>query len=234
MKYAFSALVLLVSTISCGAFAEDIMPRFLPPNAIDLSAILPPPPAQDSAVSKAEIAEILRAQAEATAAGQAQAVADSKEEVFLFGSVLGPNFNAGALPITAKFFQHVGTTETEFVTPAKIAFARPRPPLADGTIVPCEPLRPSASYPSGHSTYAYLDAIVLVQMIPEMREAIFARAAEFAHNRVVCGVHYPSDLEAGKISAFAIGAYLLANPAFRTELGPAKTEARKALGLGAR
>ena len=154
--------------------------------------------------------------------------------MILFATVLGPDFSAEKLPVAAKFFQAVGDAEAEFVGPAKKVFGRPRPPLADPTITPCEKLKGSAAYPSGHATYAYLQAAVLVQMIPEKRDIIFGRAAQFAHNRVVCGVHYASDLEAGKISGITIGAMLHNSPAFKAEFEPAKAEVRKALGLPAR
>jgi len=231
MKNLLRAGTLVALLLSGGAFAKDGEAPFLPPDAVDLAAMLPPPPAQDGPVTKAEIAEIHRAASAASPAETEQATADSKEEVFLFAAIMGPNFTPEQLPLTTKFFAAVGDTEGEFVGPAKKSFGRPRPPLADPTITTCEKLKPSGAYPSGHSTFGYLQAIVLAQMVPEKREAIFRRAAEFGQHRVVCGVHYPSDVEAGKLSAFAIGAALLKNAAFQQQFAPAKAELRKALGL---
>jgi acid phosphatase (class A) len=223
----------LVALIAGGAFAKDGEAPFLPPDALDLAAILPPPPAQDGPVTKAELAEVHRAEAAASPAEKDQAAADSREEVFQLANMLGPNFTPEQVPLATKFFQSVAETEGEFVNPAKKVFARPRPPLADPTIATCEKLKASASYPSGHSTFGYLEAIVLAQMLPEKRDAIFQRAAEFGQHRVVCGVHYPSDIEAGKLSGFIIGAALLKNAAFQEAFKPAKAEVRKALGLPA-
>lgn len=231
MKKFYYAVALIGALSATAAFAKEGDAPFLPADAVDLAAILPPPPAQDGPVTKAEIAEIHRAATDASAADKEQATADGKEEIFLFATVLGPDFTPDKLPLTTKFFALVGETEGEFVNPAKKIFGRPRPPLADPTIATCEKLKASGAYPSGHATFAYLQAIVLVQMIPEKREAIFRRAAEFAQHRVVCGVHYPSDIEAGKISAFAIGAALLKSPAFQEEFAPAKAELRKVLGV---
>jgi acid phosphatase (class A) len=232
MRVSICAAALSISLGATPVWAEHAKTLFLPADAIDLATLLPAPPAPDSSVTKAEIAEIHHAQADATASEKAQAVADSQEDVFLFAKVLGPNFVAAKLAVATEFFASIGKTEGEFVNPAKKIFGRPRPPLADASITPCEKLKASAAYPSGHATFAYLQAIVLAQMIPEKREAIFARAAEFAHNRTVCGVHYASDLEAGKISAFTIGAMLLRDPAFQAEFMPAKAEVRAAVGLG--
>ena len=56
------------------------------------------------------------------------------------------------------------------------------------------------SYPSGHAMDSYLTAILLAQMVPEKRSALFERAASNAQSRVIAGVHYPSDLEGGKLA----------------------------------
>jgi acid phosphatase (class A) len=70
-------------------------------------------------------------------------------------------------------------------------------------------------------------------MVPENAVAIFARGAEYAHNRVVAGVHFPTDVEAGRISASVIDNTLLHNPHFEADFAQAKTEVRAALGLAA-
>ena len=44
----------------------------------------------------------------------------------------------------------------------------------------------------------YLEAMILAEIVPEQREAIFfVRADDYAHNRWVCGAHYPSDTQDG-------------------------------------
>jgi acid phosphatase (class A) len=45
---------------------------------------------------------------------------------------------------------------------------------------------------------------------------------------VVCGVHYPSDVEAGRTIGAAVVARLHAEPAFQADLAAAKVEAAKA------
>jgi acid phosphatase (class A) len=220
--------------ISGIAAAADAPPLFLPTGAIDLPALLEPPPAQDSATTKSEIELVRKTQATATDAEKKLAIADAVEDVFVLGaSVLGPNFTAANLPTAAAFFAKVHHTEGEFVDPAKKTWNRLRPPLADPAIVPCTKLSMSGAYPSGHATSGYLWGIVLAQMVPEKSAAIFARAAEYGHSRIVCGMHYPTDIEAGRISAAVIAAALMSNPNFKSEFGPARAEIRKLLGLPA-
>jgi len=59
----------------------------------------------------------------------------------------------------------------------------------------------------------------LTQLVPEKRQQILDRAEEYAHNRLICGVHYASDIEAGRRVAYTIFGSLLASPNFQRGLG---------------
>ena len=56
------------------------------------------------------------------------------------------------------------------------------------------------SYTWPAAAYAWTAAYLLADMIPGRRSALLARAAEFSQQRSVCGVHYRSDLEAGRLA----------------------------------
>ena len=107
------------------------------------------------------------------------------------------------------------------VEQAKAFFERPRPPGAPQT---------HGSYPSGHSAFASMSAILLAQIVPERRAAIFQRADVFAESRIVAGVHYPSDVQAGWISGTVVAADLLALPRFQADFAAVRIEVRRALG----
>jgi acid phosphatase (class A) len=68
-------------------------------------------------------------------------------------------------------------------------------------------------------------------MVPEKRREILERADDYAHNRLVCGVHYPSDIAASRNAAYAVFGYMLGTPRFQMELAAARAETRKHLGL---
>ena len=70
-------------------------------------------------------------------------------------------------------------------------------------------------------------------MVPERRDAILARAEDYGHNRLICGVHYATDVPASKLLAYTIHAVMEVNPGYQQELANAKTELRRALGLEA-
>jgi len=114
-------------------------------------------------------------------------------------------------------------------------YKRPRPYQADPTLHPvCKTTDQPNSYPSGHAIVGYLEAFTLAELVPEKREAILARANDSAHDRLVCGVHYPSDVAASRQVALVAFGYILGTPRFQTELAAARVELRKSLGLNQR
>ena len=161
----------------------------------------------------------------------ASALADSRLSVFRFADVIGPAFKPENLPYATKFFDRVSSDQANVVRAAKIYFHPPWPFVIDSGIKPVEHLSANTSYPSGHATFAYVDAIILADMLPEKAGAIFARADAYAHNRVIEGVHYPTDLEARRISASVIDNVLLHDARFMADYATARLEVRHALTL---
>ena len=80
---------------------------------------------------------------------------------------------------------------------AKKTFDRPRPYEANPAIIPCVPKEKSRAYPSGHTTLARILANVLGELYPERAEDFKHRADQIAMNRIIGGVHHPSDITAG-------------------------------------
>ena len=221
----------LIAASGAALAAHD--PVYVPPTATNAAQILIAPAAPDSAAAREELAELHRIEAARTPAQVEQARADEGvETMFIYQSVLGARFNAAALPLTAALAKHVSNDEGVNSTPGKLAFNRVRPYNVDTTLHPvCKTKTKNDSYPSGHATAGYLGALVLIEMVPEQRDAILARADDYAHNRLICGVHFPSDVAAGKLLAYATHAAMDANPAFQVELAAARIELRHALDL---
>ncbi|MCA0048825.1 phosphatase PAP2 family protein [Mesorhizobium sp. B283B1A] len=229
-KYASLAAGLLLLVIGSAAQAEDAKP-FVTNKDVDLTMILPPPPANGSAETKAELGEVLTLQVTRTPEMEARAVADAEENVWRFADVMGPNFTAEKLPKFSAFFDRVVATEGAVVDPAKDVWKRPRPHQLSDLVKPAVKLSSSGSWPSGHATVGTMMGIILADMVPERRAEIMARAAEYAHNRVVGGIHYPSDVEMGKISGSVIAAVLLNRDDFKAEYEIARAELRSDLGM---
>jgi acid phosphatase (class A) len=221
------------STKEPGKTSAVRVPYYIDPLPLHLDLIIPPPPARDSAITAAELKELHHIEAARTPAQVTQAEADdSEEDIFIFKSVLGPNFSAEALPLTAALSAHVRKEESAASSPLKKIYRRPRPYQIDNTLHPVCPLNPEpTSYPSGHSLSGYLLALTLIQLVPEKRHQIFERADEYLHNRLICGVHYASDTEASRNVAYAIFGALVASADFQKDLMAARDETRKKLGL---
>ena len=59
-------------------------------------------------------------------------------------------------------------------------------------------LTTNPSFPSGHTTYAYTNSILLGMMTPALYQSMLSRGSEFANSRIVLGVHYPLDIIASR------------------------------------
>jgi acid phosphatase (class A) len=228
---AVFALVALTVFAPVLLHAEDAKP-YADNKEVNLLLLLPPPPAVGSDQTKAELGEILTIQVTRTKAMEARAIADASENIWRFADAVdNPKFTAAGLPKFAAFFDRVIETESAVVDPAKDVWKRPRPHLYSDLVRPVVPLSKSGSYPSGHATVGTLMGIELANMLPEKRAEIMARAWEFGHNRVIGGIHYPSDIEMGRISGTVIAQAISTHPDFQQEFEAAKAELRAALGL---
>ena len=203
---------------------------YVDPTLLDLTAFLPAPPAVGSTANNADLAEVHRVEQSRTASQAAIAKADEDEEdLFIYKNVFGPAFNAQALPLTSLLNDHIKNEQSVVGNILKKTFQRPRPYQIDPTLHPvCKVATTHDSYPSGHGLTGYISAFVLVEIAPDKKEQILARADEYAHNRVVCGVHYQSDVEASRRVSYLVVGYMMATPRFQKELEQVREEMRTA------
>jgi acid phosphatase (class A) len=206
-------------------------PHYLSSGAVDLLVLLAPPPGPEDPRTTAELDELRRIQATRSPERVALAQADVAETVFRLLTIFGRPFTPAQLPTVAAFFRNL-TDDGAFATgPAKRAFGRPRPYVLARDLAPVCPLATNRAYPSGHTTVGYFMGVVLAAMVPEERARIFARTQEFAESRLVCGVHYRSDIEAGRIAGTVLAAAAMRHPDFQRDFTAARSELRAALGL---
>jgi len=199
---------------------------------VELSNLLPPPPAAGSMAAQHDLEVVLATQQTRTAADMADAKADTERSVFRFADVLGVALQPAAVPKTAAFFARTAALDKQAVNEAKSYWQRQRPAVVSSRVHPLAAEKPNDwSYPSGHSTFGYTTAVLLANMVPEKRAAIFARADIYAQHRIVMGAHFPSDVEAGRVAGTVIAAQLLADPAWQADFNAARDELRKALVL---
>jgi acid phosphatase (class A) len=218
-----AAMILAVAIYPCGAQAG-----LLSSSEVDAGRYLPPPPPAGSAVEKRELKELHAIAARSSKALKAIATHDAKDESpDIFNDAIG--FDATAKPQTAKLLQMVMEEEDGDSKAAKAFFHRLRPYAVDPSVRACEPVKPGKvkaanSYPSGHSSLAFSMGVVLASLIPQKSQAILARANEYAEHRLVCGVHYRSDIVAGQQFGTVLALKLMQNPVFRAQMELARGE----------
>lgn len=129
--------------------------------------------------------------------------------VQMFAANNGPLTVVEAEKIAEKMdrYRKAATTNNSV---GKEHFRRPRPYVYHAEVVPCVRRETSFAYPSGHSTVARVSARILSKLYPARAEAIMKRGDEIALNRVLGGVHHPTDIEAGKKLGDHLAALFLA------------------------
>jgi len=231
------ALLAVAFAVSVAGFAQAADTKygdyiFFKPGQLDLGKVLAPAPDPASERHKLDLAAVLDVQKTRTPAQIEQAVGDNALSIYRFADTLGQSFSAERLPKLDAFFKRVFNDSRILVLTSMDVWDRPRPYVVS-TQVETVGARPNApgSYPSGHAIFGYLSAILLANMVPEKAAALYARGDQYGANRVIAGVHFPSDLEAGRMAATAIAAGLMQNPQFQSEFEGAKAELRQTLGL---
>lgn len=88
-------------------------------------------------------------------------------------------------------------------------------------------LSTNGSYPSGHTTIGWAEALVLAEINVDRQNEILKRGYEMGVSRVICGYHWQSDVDAARVVASAVVARLHANEDFQKQLAKAKKEFAK-------
>ena len=122
--------------------------------------------------------------------------------------------------VNREFLDSVGDETAIAVKLMKKKYNRARPYVTDPTLLPCvdKPGKSSRAYPSGHSTRARVYALLLTELMPKRRSEFLTRADIIGLDRVVGGVHHPTDIEAGRRFANALFAKYMQNKLFRANV----------------
>lgn len=207
-------------------WAASAQAGLLDQSQFEPSRFLPPAPAQDSAQTRDEMAELRAIAAKSSAEEKAAAARDAKDESpDIFNAAIG--FDIASTPQTQKLLSMVVEEEDGDSKVAKTYFHRLRPYSADPSLQTCEPHKPGKapnSYPSGHASLAFSMGVVLAQLIPAKSQAILARASQYAERRLVCAVHYRSDIVAGQQFGTILALRLMENPVFQAQMAKARAE----------
>jgi acid phosphatase (class A) len=218
------AVMAMLMVFAATARAEDV-PRYVLSSDIDWASILAGPPSDDSAQHSAEIAQLLFLQNSRTIADVIRCRGEANITFAAFADVLGDNFKERLLPQTAALLAQAQVDSHAILTDIKKHFNRPRPRFADSRIHPCVKLNiEDASYPSGHAAQGIIWATILSEIYPDRRDQLMARGEEIGQDRIIGGVHYPSDVRDGRQIGEAIVKKLMDNVDFQVALEQSKEE----------
>ncbi len=203
--------------------------------------LLPPYPALGTKQDKIDVAVFRHMQVSDRSVRWKLAQADDQMTYARFSEVLGVDLDAARLPIVMHLLKRMERDVLDTTFDAKPYFDRPRPYQRFAVKHVCgadAPPKPepdpkggssASSYPSGHSAFGWGLALTLAEVAPERAQAILSRGREYGESRVVCAVHYPSDVAAGEIVATAVVERLHAIPEFTSDLVCAQQEYRAAI-----
>jgi acid phosphatase (class A) len=225
---AITLVVFLQAGLAKGA---DRPFNFMAPDAVDVIALLPPPPITGSPEDRADMTAVANARNFCPSNELAVALEQNRGlNVFSLAPFLGANFKADRLPKTARLFRHAQSDTSRFVVTAKKHWQRLRPSVVDTNLLVTTPAL-DYSYPSGHSAEATVMALILMELVPDQAGRIFAASRDAGWHRVQLALHYPSDIQAGRVVAQAAFQAMKKNPQFQREFAGAKAELATALAV---
>jgi acid phosphatase (class A) len=220
-------LLTLLAFFATSLRASETKSKYLAKGRPDAIVLLAPPPVAGSAEDAADLETTFRAYRAATPAERARGIDEINLTIFHFAPAIGPWFAPGKFPKTEALFKEVETEARAVTSRGKKYWQRIRPYHIDPARFPNaieHEDRTDYSYPSGHSTRATVFALLLAELFPDKREALLAVSRDIGWHRVEGGVHFPTDIFAGRVLGQAIVRELLANPVFQHDLAESKAE----------
>ena len=210
--------------VLAGYLADDAVP--------DSLALLPPPPAPGSAAFAHDEAAAKAAFSLRGTSRWEQAIIDADlqfpQAASIYTCALGVEINQEETPHAYVLLRRLRSDASAATGKAKDHYQRTRPFVAHGEDI-CTPaskegLAGNGSYPSGHTSIGWAWALVLAELAPERADTLLARGRNYGESRMVCNVHWNSDLVSGRHMASAVVARVHAEPAFQRDFAAAKAE----------
>lgn len=215
-----AALLLLLTALPSHAAPYFDTARFDPQT-------LPPPPAPQSAEWKRDIDALVALQAKADPVEVQKAADEMHMSRDMITLPVDPSLTRKKHPVLYALLSRVSDTCKPATDAAKEYWNTKRPYLSDPRVKALIGAHSNPSYPSGHTSGSYCWAYALGLVIPEKKEPFLARAEEIAQHRVLVGMHYPHDIEGGKILAARMFEEMQRSPDFQRDVKRAREEYNK-------
>ncbi len=186
---------------------------------------LPPPPRNSSAETAKELQTLLSYRdLRSTEEIRDIRLEANNDTVYIAGYTLLDYRGGKKFPATAALLKDSFQDLEALLMRYKQRFDRVRPSVLEPSLETVIEIPGHPAYPSGHSTQAHFIAYLFGELAPSRKTEFIARADQIALNRVIAGLHYPSDSAAGVLLAQQYFDILMRNEEFLTLLAAAKQE----------
>jgi acid phosphatase (class A) len=139
--------------------------------------------------------------------------------------VMGEEYTTDQYPETTKLLKGAMVDIRLMEFAVKYHLLRARPYQLEAKLEPLKTIS-SPSFASGHTLWAYIQAYILAELIPEKREEFIELAYEIGFSRELMGVHYPSDEETARQLAHRMIWLMWHTQTFQDDFTNAKKEWR--------
>ena len=228
---------LLVLSIPVGASARTSaaqaplvmhgrLPPYIDPAKLpDATAILPAPPTDPSAQQAADEATFRSTRALQGSVRWALATRDADLSPAAlandFSCAMGAPLTQSTVPSLFRILERAKADVAATYAGPKEHYGRKRPFVGNDLpicVARDAGLAANGSFPSGHATIGDGLALILAEAAPAHATAILARGRVFGESRVVCGVHWSTDVQAGYLAASTAVAAMQSSADFRADV----------------
>jgi len=209
-------------------------------SAPDSALLLPPPPAAGSAAFAFD-EEIHRQVAPLRGTprwdlASSDADLSAPHAMSTFDCAIGIAVTERDTPRLYRIIHRTLTDSGRATTSAKKRYQRIRP-FAFHNETSCTPqdeqaLRRNGSYPSGHTAFGWASALLLAEIVPDRSNEILLRGRAYGESRMVCNVHWQSDVVEGIFMGAAAVARMHAEPQLVEDIAIARKEVAAARAKG--
>lgn len=145
-----------------------------------------------------------------------------------FSEPFGLQISEESTPAIYVLLRDALATCDSICTLPKKVWMRSRPFMVfhESTLTPWdeESLSVNGSWPSGHSLLGWSAALLLSEINPERADTLLARGYMYGESRVLCGVHFQSDVDDARLFASAAYAKLHTSKRFLDQMRRARLE----------
>lgn len=207
-------------------------PYYAPGTAPDPTVYLPPPPEAGSVRQQSDDKAFASTRSLKGSArwALAQTDADLHLPVLLnsFSCSAGFVIDAAKAPHLVSLVHKILQSETGDMWKGKDHWHRLRPFVGTSNAICTEEGRQkiaeTGAYPSGHTMLGWSTALILAELLPDRSTAILQRGRVFGESRIVCGVHWASDVQEGYVMGAGEIAAMHGNAEFRADMDAARAE----------